>query len=89
MDGQASEIVGGEKDKKKIIDQLNDMYKIAAEGISKDAKDRYNPMDFHWKVLKEWRNDNVDYQCIDNIKPYSFKSQDYKGYFNDKIKKCK
>lgn len=43
---------------------------------AKDNESKYDPEIHHWELLKEWRNNNVRYRCIRDIKGYTFKADD-------------
>lgn len=65
----------GEQRKVPLIDKLNSLYQSVGMGGS------YKPQDFHWDILKEWKNENVKYFRMKNILQYQFKAEDEKGFF--------
>ena len=42
----------------------------------------------HWELLKEWRNENVKYRSIRDIKGYTFRADDEQGFFAERVDKC-
>ena len=58
------------------MSKINDLYKSAADGESK-----YDPESYHFEILRQWRNQNVKYMCIRDIKGYTFKAEDELGFF--------
>ena len=55
------------------------MATIVSDKNDSDAK--YDPEKHHWELLREWRNGNVRYRCIRDIKGYTFRADDEQGFF--------
>lgn len=52
-----------------------------------DGSWKYDPENYYWEVLREFRDQNMKYNCLKHIKPYKFKYEDEYGYFGDYVKK--
>lgn len=46
------------------MNKLNDLY--TQINISK-TMEKYDPEQYHWQLLQQWRNSNVKYNCLRDI----------------------
>lgn len=62
---------------------------MASIVIDKNDSDvKYDPEKHHWELLREWRNGNVRYRCIRDIKGYTFRADDEQGFFQERVDEC-
>lgn len=66
-----------------MLSKLNDLYKASAEADSK-----YDPEEYHWELLQEWRSENVKYNCLRDITGYVFRAVDEEGFYKKQVLKC-
>lgn len=62
--------------KNKMVSKIADMYDNARARVGK-----FDPEQRHWEMLKNWRNNNVKYNCLRDIERYKFKSEDEEGFY--------
>lgn len=66
-----------------VLSKLNDLYKESAE-----ANSRFNPEKYHWSLLRQWREKNVQYHCLRDIQGYVFRAVDEEGYYKELVLNC-
>lgn len=56
--------------------------------MTANREDKTDTEGNHWKLLKNWRTDNVRYKCLRVQQGYSFKGEDEHGFFKSMVREC-